>query len=118
MVNPAVRGDNEFVRFARQKNKIVTSQMNIFFELCPAKIIGITGANGKVQTFQSQAGIFHCPFHGIAGTIGIGEFDGSAAVKFDTAMPSKSMIAASFNERFQADFVFRAASHEASEANR
>ncbi len=45
------------------------------------------------------------PIVGIAGTIGIGEFDGSAAVKFDTAMPSKSMIAASFNELYLNDVI-------------
>ena len=50
IVNPAVPPDNRFVKLARQYNKSVTSQMNIFFELCPALIIGITGANGKSTT--------------------------------------------------------------------
>ncbi|MGB0524309.1 MAG: hypothetical protein ACPGJS_15170 [Flammeovirgaceae bacterium] len=45
------------------------------------------------------------PIIGLAGTIGIGAFEGSAAVKFDTAMPSKSMIAASFNQLYLKDIV-------------
>jgi UDP-N-acetylmuramoylalanine--D-glutamate ligase len=50
IVNPAVPPNNKFVKLAQQRNKSVTSQMNIFFELCPALIIGITGANGKSTT--------------------------------------------------------------------
>ena len=50
VVNPAVPAENDFLKIAHQHNKFVTSQINIFFELCPAKIIGITGANGKSTT--------------------------------------------------------------------
>ncbi len=50
VANPAVPGDNKFLQIARRAGKYVTSQMNIFFELCPARIIAITGANGKSTT--------------------------------------------------------------------
>ena len=50
IANPAVPVDNEFLEIARRANRFVTSQINIFFELCPAQIIGITGANGKSTT--------------------------------------------------------------------
>jgi UDP-N-acetylmuramoylalanine--D-glutamate ligase len=50
VANPAVHPDNDFLQLARKHNKFVTSQINIFFQLCPATIIGITGANGKSTT--------------------------------------------------------------------
>ena len=55
VANPAVPVDNKFLQIARQANRFVTSQINIFFELCPAKIIGITGANGKSTTASLTA---------------------------------------------------------------
>jgi len=50
IVNPAVKPDNKFIKHAISKNKVVTSQIAIFFQLCPALKIGITGANGKSTT--------------------------------------------------------------------
>jgi len=50
IANPAVTPDNEFLEIARKNNRNVTYQINIFFQLCPATIIGITGSNGKSTT--------------------------------------------------------------------
>ncbi len=50
VVNPAVPGDNKFVQIARKAGRRIASQVELFFELCPARIIGITGSNGKSTT--------------------------------------------------------------------
>ncbi len=50
IVNPAVPSDNKFLQIARKANKLITSQIEIFFQLCPCRIVGITGANGKSTT--------------------------------------------------------------------
>ena len=50
IVNPAIPPTSKFLEMASQAGKLITSQIEIFFQLCPAPIIGITGANGKSTT--------------------------------------------------------------------
>jgi UDP-N-acetylmuramoylalanine--D-glutamate ligase len=50
IVNPAVDEANPYIDAAKTRNKLITSQMEIFFQLCPAKIVAITGSNGKSTT--------------------------------------------------------------------
>ncbi len=66
VANPAVAPDNRFLEIARRCGKCVTSQMNVFFELCPATIIGITGANGKSTTAALTAHLLRGAFPGTA----------------------------------------------------
>jgi UDP-N-acetylmuramoylalanine--D-glutamate ligase len=50
IVNPAVPPDNLFLTAAKQAGAILTSQVELFFQLCPAPIVGVTGSNGKSTT--------------------------------------------------------------------
>lgn len=59
VANPAVRPDNEYLKLAHRLGKAVTSQINIFFQMCPAPIIGITGSNGKSTTAALTSHLLH-----------------------------------------------------------
>lgn len=55
VINPAVPPDNRFVQIARKAGALITSQIELFFQLCTAPIVGITGANGKSTTTSLTA---------------------------------------------------------------
>lgn len=50
IVNPAVPKESPFLRLAIQRGVEIETEMNLFFKLCPAAIVGITGSNGKTTT--------------------------------------------------------------------
>ena len=48
--SPAVPWDDPLLMEARRRGLQVSSEIDLFFRLCPAPIIGITGTNGKTTT--------------------------------------------------------------------
>jgi UDP-N-acetylmuramoylalanine--D-glutamate ligase len=50
VVSPGVAWDAPLVEAARQRGLEVTSEMDLFVELCPCPIAAITGTNGKTTT--------------------------------------------------------------------
>src|SRR2546430_6273584 len=50
VVSPGVPWDEPLVETARQRGMEVTSEIDLFFRACPARIAGITGTNGKTTT--------------------------------------------------------------------
>ncbi len=62
VVNPAVAPGHPLLEIARRRGKTITSQMGLFFQWCPARIVGITGANGKSTTTALTAHLLeHAP---------------------------------------------------------
>ena len=47
---PGMRFDHPSLIKARESGSIVTSEMEVFFEVCPSKIIAVTGSDGKTTT--------------------------------------------------------------------
>jgi len=47
---PGMRFDIPELLEAKKRGSVVTSEMEVFFDLCPAEIIGITGSDGKTTT--------------------------------------------------------------------
>ena len=47
---PGLSPNTPELREAAERGSIVTSEMELFFQLCPCKIIGVTGSDGKTTT--------------------------------------------------------------------
>lgn len=47
---PGMRYDNPSILAAKERGSIITSEMEVFFEICPAKLIAVTGSDGKTTT--------------------------------------------------------------------
>jgi len=58
VVSPGVAWDEPLVDVARQRGIEVTSEVDLFFRLCPCPIAGITGTNGKTTTTALTAEVF------------------------------------------------------------
>ena len=57
VVNPAVRPRNPFVELAIRSGAQITTEIELFMEACPARMIGVTGSNGKSTTAAMTAAI-------------------------------------------------------------
>ncbi len=47
---PGMRFDHPALEAARTKGSVITSEMELFFEYCPCKIVAVTGSDGKTTT--------------------------------------------------------------------
>lgn len=47
---PAIRHDQPEIRAALENGAVLSSEMELFFEVCPCPIFGITGSDGKTTT--------------------------------------------------------------------
>ena len=57
VLNPAVRPNSPWLQIARSSGARLSTELELFIENCPARIIGVTGSNGKSTTAAMTAAI-------------------------------------------------------------
>lgn len=57
VVNPAVPPTDSYVQLARRAGAVLTTEIELFLNACPATIVGVTGSNGKSTTAAMTAEI-------------------------------------------------------------
>ena len=74
MVNPAVPKDSKFLQIARENNVPLETEMNLFFKMCRAAILGVTGTKGKSTTTALIGEMLRCRGRKVwvGGNIGLG----------------------------------------------
>ncbi len=70
--SPGIRDDHEGIVRAVENGAYLTSEMELFFELTPAVIIGITGSDGKTTTTTLCAKILEKKLEGKSGRVYLG----------------------------------------------
>ena len=70
--SPGVYFNKSELQDAIKKGVVVTSEMELFFDFCPCKIIGVTGSDGKTTTTTVISEILKCEGYNvyIGGNIG------------------------------------------------
>jgi UDP-N-acetylmuramoylalanine--D-glutamate ligase len=80
VVNPAVRPDHPCLQIAQNAGAALTSEIEVFLTCCPARVIGVSGSNGKSTTVTMLAEILRAAGRGtwLGGNIGgslLGDLD-------------------------------------------
>ncbi len=102
---PGIRGDKPEILEAVSLGTVLTSEMELFFELCPCKIFAVTGSDGKTTTttliynILTQAG-YKCHLGGNIGRPLIGDIENIKSDDFAVVELSSFQL---FNMKKSAD---------------
>jgi UDP-N-acetylmuramoylalanine--D-glutamate ligase len=70
VVNPAVRPNSPWLQLARRSAGRLVTELELFMENCPGRIIGVTGTNGKSTTAAMIASILMAGGHASGRSLG------------------------------------------------